>query len=476
MLDLATEFGARADRRLRAEEIAWFVTVRPDGTPIPVPVWFVWDGETILLYSQPRAGKVRNIAANPRVSLHLDTDAHGDDMIVVTGEARVDPSAPAMHVLPAYAEKYRARVDAAFGGRFAEVATDYSTPIRIVPGSHLGVLTRRAHAPRDGRDRGPQVAITNPDKVFFRARATRSSTSSRYYLAVADGALRGAGGRPMALKRYVDGADGRVLLPEACARVAARLGRDVELSFPSGRTAHEIVVRDAAQLAWIVNLGCIDLNPHPVRADDLDHPDELRVDLDPVPGVAVGRVRRVALLVREVLGDHGLAGWPKTSGSRGHPRQRARSRRGGRSARCARPPWRWRARSSGAPRSSPRASGGRRSGTASSSTTTRTRRTGPWPRRTRCGPRPTHASLRPLTWDEVPRCRPGRLHAGDRAGALRPARGRGRRDRRGGGLTRVLLELSARQRAEGLGDAPWPPHYAKARRRAAAGACRRGGG
>ena len=133
MLDLATEFGARADRRLRAEEIAWFVTVRPDGTPIPVPIWFVWDGETILLYSQPRAGKVRNIAANPRVSLHLDTDAHGDDMIVVTGDARVDPSAPAMHVLQAYAEKYRAGVEAAFGGRFAEVGTDYSTPIRIVP-------------------------------------------------------------------------------------------------------------------------------------------------------------------------------------------------------------------------------------------------------------------------------------------------------------------------------------------------------
>ncbi len=133
MLDPTTEFGVRADRRLRAEEIAWFATVRPDGTPISVPVWFIWDGETILLYSQPRTGKVRNIAANPRVSLRLDTDAHGDDMIVVTGEARVDHPAPAMHAMPAYAEKYRARVNDAFSGRFAEVAADYSTPIRIAP-------------------------------------------------------------------------------------------------------------------------------------------------------------------------------------------------------------------------------------------------------------------------------------------------------------------------------------------------------
>ena len=133
MLDLTTEFGARADRRLRTDEIGWFTTVRADGTPVPVPVWFVWDGETILLYSQPRAGKVRNIAANPRVSLHLDTDAHGDDMVVVTGTAHVEESAAPMHEVPPYAEKYRARIDAAFGGRFAEVAADYSVPIRIVP-------------------------------------------------------------------------------------------------------------------------------------------------------------------------------------------------------------------------------------------------------------------------------------------------------------------------------------------------------
>ena len=133
MLDLTTEFGARAERRLRTDEIAWFVTVRPDGTPVPVPVWFTWDGESVLLYSQPRTGKLRNIAANPRVSLHLDTDEHGDDMVVVTGTARVDGSVPPMHELPAYAEKYRGRIDASFSGKFAEVAADYSVPIRIVP-------------------------------------------------------------------------------------------------------------------------------------------------------------------------------------------------------------------------------------------------------------------------------------------------------------------------------------------------------
>jgi PPOX class probable F420-dependent enzyme len=133
MLDLTTEFGARADRRLRTDEIGWFTTVRADGTPVPVPVWFVWDGETILLYSQPKAGKVRNIAANPRASLHLDTDRHGNDMVVVTGVARVDPTTPAATFVPAYVDKYRARIDESFGGRTEELAADYSMPIRMVP-------------------------------------------------------------------------------------------------------------------------------------------------------------------------------------------------------------------------------------------------------------------------------------------------------------------------------------------------------
>src|SRR4029077_6546537 len=139
----------------------------------------------------------------------------------------------------------------------------------------------------------------------------------RYYLAVADGALRGAGGRPMALKRFVDGAAGQPFFQKRAPENLPELIRTATLTFPSGRTADEIVIDDAAGLAWVANLGCIDLNPHPVRADDLDHPDELRVDLDPVPGVPWSQIREAALVAREALEAVGLVGWPKTSGSRG---------------------------------------------------------------------------------------------------------------------------------------------------------------
>src|SRR5207302_1296759 len=122
---------------------------------------------------------------------------------------------------------------------------------------------------------------------------------------------------PMALKRYVNGAEGEFFFQKRAPEARPLWIETVELKFPSGRTAREVVLRDAPQLAWIINLGCIDLHPHPVRADDLDHPDELRVDLDPVPGVPWPQVREVALLAREVLREHGLSGWPKTSGSRG---------------------------------------------------------------------------------------------------------------------------------------------------------------
>jgi DNA ligase D-like protein (predicted polymerase) len=164
---------------------------------------------------------------------------------------------------------------------------------------------------------GRTVTISNPDKVFFPQAGHTKLDLVNYYMAVADGALRGAGGRPMALKRFVNGADGEFFFQKRAPESRPDWIETVELSFPSGRTAHEIVLRDAAQLAWIVNLGCIDLNPHPVRAEDLVHPDELRVDLDPVPGVEWDQVRRVALVTREVLADLGLVGWPKTSGSRG---------------------------------------------------------------------------------------------------------------------------------------------------------------
>ena len=164
---------------------------------------------------------------------------------------------------------------------------------------------------------GRQVTITNPDKVFFKELGLTKLDLVRYYLAVADGALRGVARRPMALKRFVHGADGEFFFQKRAPDNRPDWIQTAELRFPSGRTADEIVVSDAAQLAWILNLGCIDLNPHPVRADDVDHPDELRVDLDPVPGVPWSQIREVALVTRGVLADHGLAGWPKTSGSRG---------------------------------------------------------------------------------------------------------------------------------------------------------------
>ena len=164
---------------------------------------------------------------------------------------------------------------------------------------------------------GREVTVSNPDKVFFPRTGHTKLDLVRYYLAVADGAVRGVSGRPMALKRFVNGAEGEFFFQKRAPASHPEWIETVELSFPSGRTAHEIVVRDAAQLVWIVNLGCIDLNPHPVRADDLDHPDELRVDLDPVPGIEWPQIRDVALVTREVLEGFGLLGWPKTSGSRG---------------------------------------------------------------------------------------------------------------------------------------------------------------
>src|SRR5438874_10915519 len=164
---------------------------------------------------------------------------------------------------------------------------------------------------------GREVVITNPDKVMFPQAGHTKLDLAKYYLAVAEGALRGIAGRPIVLKRYVNGADQEPFFQKRAPEQHPDWIETVELAFPSGRTAREVVVRDAARLLWIVNLGCIDLNPHPVRADDLEHPDELRVDLDPGPGVGWDDVRRVTLIVRDVLDEHGLRGWPKTSGSRG---------------------------------------------------------------------------------------------------------------------------------------------------------------
>src|SRR5438552_9304312 len=164
---------------------------------------------------------------------------------------------------------------------------------------------------------GREVKISNPDKLFFPKSGHTKLDLVKYYMAVAEGALRWISGRPMALKRFVNGAEGEAFFQKRAPTSRPEWIETVELSFPSGRAAEEIVVTDAAQLAWIINLGCIDLNPHPVRAFDLEHPDELRIDLDPVPGIEWDQIVDVALVTKEALDDLGLVGWPKTSGSRG---------------------------------------------------------------------------------------------------------------------------------------------------------------
>src|SRR5687767_11467915 len=166
----------------------------------------------------------------------------------------------------------------------------------------------------DGRD----VRITHPDKPYFTKQVKVTKLDLvRYYLAIAPGALAGIRNRPIVLKRFVDGAEGQAFYQKRAPTNRPDWLRTVTLSFPSGRKAEEVVVDDAAGLAWIVNLGCIELHPHPVRSEDLDHPDELRVDLDPGPGVSWEDVRQVALEVKSLLEEMGLRVWPKTSGSRG---------------------------------------------------------------------------------------------------------------------------------------------------------------
>src|SRR5215470_6899902 len=165
---------------------------------------------------------------------------------------------------------------------------------------------------------GREVQITHPDKPYFSAQARVSKLDLvRYYLAVAPGALAGIRDRPIVLKRFVNGAEAEPFYQKRAPEQRPLWLRTVTLSFPSGRTAEEVVVDDVAGLAWIVNLGCVELHPHAVRSGNLDHPDELRIDLDPVPGVSWADVCRVALEVQALLEELGLRGWPKTSGSRG---------------------------------------------------------------------------------------------------------------------------------------------------------------
>ena len=164
---------------------------------------------------------------------------------------------------------------------------------------------------------GRELTISNPRKVLFPQAGYNKLDLARYYIAIAEGALKGAGGRPNVLVRYPNGVGGEFFFQKRAPGSRPPWIDVVTLSFPSGRTAEEVVPRDAAALVWMANLACLELHPHPVRAEDLDHPDELRVDLDPVPGIEWTQIREVARIVRATLVDVGLVGWPKTSGSRG---------------------------------------------------------------------------------------------------------------------------------------------------------------
>ena len=329
---------------------------------------------------------------------------------------------------------------------------------------------------------GREVAVSNPGKVYFPEAGITKLEVVRYYLAVAEGALRGAGGRPNVLVRYADGIHGEFFYQKRAPASRPEWIETVALRFPSGRVAEEVVPRDAAALAWMANLGCLELHPHPVRTEDLDHPDELRIDLDPVPGVEWPQLVAVARVVREVLGDLALVGWPKTSGSRGiHVNVRIHRR------------WTF--------------TEVRRAALALAREVERrapTLATSHWWKEERQGvfldynqnakdrtvasaysvrPKPDARVSAPVTWDELDQCRPEEFtlrtmparfaKIGDRHAAI---------DEHPCALD-ALLELSARQETEGLGDAPWPPHYAKqpgepmrvapSRRKGAAGRGRR---
>jgi bifunctional non-homologous end joining protein LigD len=307
---------------------------------------------------------------------------------------------------------------------------------------------------------GREVVITNPAKVYFPQAGYTKLDLAQYYAAVAPGALRGIAGRPIVLKRYVDGAEGEPFFQKRAPDKHPDWVETVELRFPSGRVAREVVVRDAAQLLWIVNLGCIDLNPHPVRADDLEHPDELRVDLDPGPGVAFDEVRRVALIVGEVLEEHDLRGWPKTSGSRGiHVNIRIERRWNfdevrraalalareveRRAPSIATSKW-WKEERHGVFLDYNQNAKDRTVASA-------------WSVR----PLPDARVSMPLAWDEVADCNPAdfTLVTAPRRYAKRGDASAGI-DEAAGSLDK-LLELSASQEAAGQGDAPWPPHYKK---------------
>ncbi len=305
---------------------------------------------------------------------------------------------------------------------------------------------------------GHEVSISNPRKVLFPEAGHTKLDLVRYYLDVAEGALRAAGGRPNVLVRYPNGIKGEFFYQKRAPLSRPDWIEVVSLKFPSGRSAEEIVPRDAAALAWMANLACLELHPHPVRADDLDHPDELRVDLDPVPGILWPQVQEVARVVHGTLIDYGLTGWPKTSGSRGmHVYVRIERR------------WMF--------------DQVRRAALALAREVERRApsiATSKWWKEERHGvfldynqnakdrtvaaaysvrPTPDARVSAPLTWEEVDDCDPADFTLATMPRRLATAGDRHTdMDRQPCSLER-LLDLSARQEQDGLGDAPWPPHY-----------------
>jgi bifunctional non-homologous end joining protein LigD len=307
---------------------------------------------------------------------------------------------------------------------------------------------------------GREVAISNPNKMLFPEAGYTKLDLVQYYLSVAEGALRGAGGRPNVLVRYPNGLGQEFFYQKRAPESRPEWIEVVALKFPSGRTAEEVVPRDAAALAWMANLACLELHPHPVLAEDLDHPNELRVDLDPVPGVEWRQVQDVAQVVRAVLADLDLIGWPKTSGSRGiHVNVRIHQRWSFTEVRRA---------ALALARDVER-----RAPAIATSKWWKEERHGVFidfnqnaKDKTVCSaysvrPRPDARVSTPLTWDEIDTCDPADFTLktmpawfaknGDRHADI---------DRHAGSLD-ALLELSARHEKEGQGDAPWPPQYAK---------------
>ncbi len=307
---------------------------------------------------------------------------------------------------------------------------------------------------------GREVSVSNPRKILFPEAGFTKLDVVQYYLAVAKGALGAAGGRPNVLVRYPNGIKGEFFYQKRAPESRPSWVEVVALQFPSGRTAEEVVPRDAAALAWMANLACLELHPHPVRADDLDHPDELRVDLDPVPGVEWPQIREVARVVQATLTDFDLIGWPKTSGSRGiHVYVRIERRwpfdqvrRAAlalareverRAPQLATSKW-WKEERHGVFLDYNQNAKDRTIAAAYS-----------------VRPRPDARVSAPLTWLEIDDCEPG-----DFTLKTMPARFAAIGDRHADmdqhscSLER-LLELSARQEQAGLGDAPWPPHYKK---------------